>query len=90
VSEKELVISLQQREEITGGRTFPLLLTSTLESRKGSGYGHSYQVAQFALAIGQQLGLSEQELTSLQLGCFFHDIGKFLLPESTEVQTLAD
>ncbi|MCS7186259.1 MAG: HDOD domain-containing protein [Armatimonadetes bacterium] len=91
VSAKEIVSALHQKEEVTGGRTFPLLLSAALESKAGSGYGHSYRVAQFALAIGQQLGLSESELTSLQLGCFFHDIGKLLLPEkllqTTDSQT---
>ena len=81
VSVREVVNAFQQREEIAGGRTFPLLLAAALESKTGSGYGHSYRVAQFALAIGRQLELSEPELTSLQLGCFFHDIGKLLLPE---------
>lgn len=93
VSVKEVVSALRQQEEITGGRTFPLLLAAALESRMGGGYGHSYRVAQFALAIGGQLGLSEQDLTSLQLGCFFHDIGKLFLSEkllqTTELQTSA-
>lgn len=81
ISAKEIVSALKQREKIIGGRTLPLLLATTLESKTGSSYGHSYRVAQFALAIGQQLGLSETELTALQIGCFFHDIGKLLLLE---------
>lgn len=81
VSAREIIAGLQQREDVTGGRTLPSLLAAAFESKIGNNYGHSYRVAQFALAIGHELGLSEQELTSLQLGCLFHDIGKLLLPE---------
>mgnify|MGYP005849237179 CR=1 FL=1 len=81
VAVKDIVAALQQREEISGGRAFPLLLTAAIENKIGSGYGHSYRVAQFASAIGQQLGLTEPELRDLQLGCLFHDVGKLLLPE---------
>lgn len=92
VSVKDLVTALRQKEELVGGRTPLLLLAAALESRTGSDYGHSHRVAQFALAIGQQLGLSQQELASLQLGCLFHDIGKLLVPEtpkSTSVEQQA-
>ncbi len=81
VSMKEITNAIQQRSEIAGGRTFPLLLAAALESKTGTGYGHSYRVAQYALALGHEMGLTENELRALQLGCLFHDIGKLLLPD---------
>jgi len=81
VSVKEITDALQQRGEIEEGRTIPLLLTAAQEGKVGAGYGHSYRVAQYALTLGRELGLSENDLRALQLGCLFHDIGKLLLSE---------
>jgi len=81
LSAKEIMDALRERTEITGGRTLPLLLVTAFESKTETGHGHSYRVAQYALALGHELGLNEDELKALQLGCLFHDIGKLLLPE---------
>jgi len=81
VSMKEITGALQQRGEIEGGRTIPLLLAAAQESKARAGYGHSYRVAQYALTLGRELRLSENDLRALQLGCLFHDIGKLLLSE---------
>jgi len=81
LSAKEITDALQHQTEIAGGRTLPLLLASAFESKTETGHGHSYRVAQYALALGHELGLNESELKALQLGCLFHDIGKLLLPE---------
>lgn len=38
--------------------------------------GHSTRVAQYAVALGQKLGLADEVLDHLRLGCLLHDIGK--------------
>jgi len=81
LSAKEIMDALQQQTEIAGGRTLPLLLATAFESKTETGHGHSYRVAQYALALGHELGLTEDNLRALQLGCLFHDIGKLLLPD---------
>jgi putative nucleotidyltransferase with HDIG domain len=81
LSMKEITNALQQQTEIVGGRALPLLLAAAFESKTETGHGHSYRVAQYALALGHELGLNESELKALQLGCLFHDIGKLLLSE---------
>lgn len=43
-------------------------------------YHHSVNVSILALALGQRLGLSKQELTELGIVAFFHDTGKTDLP----------
>jgi putative nucleotidyltransferase with HDIG domain len=43
--------------------------------------GHARQVAQYALAIGQQLGLDEKSLEDLHLAALLHDVGKLGIPQ---------
>lgn len=51
-------------------------LARTLDERDPYTHGHSHQVAKLAVAIGQQLDLSEKELDELKLAGILHDIGK--------------
>jgi len=39
-------------------------------------YNHSSRVAQYALALSEQLGLAQQRLPFVRRGAFLHDIGK--------------
>lgn len=86
VSAKDIVDALQRGGEVAAGRTAPLFLVTALESKGGTGYGHSYRVAQYAMVIAKELGLSESLLESLQLGCLFHDAGKLLLAQKSSLE----
>lgn len=44
--------------------------------------GHSDRVSAYSVLIGEELGLSEQELKTLKIGGLFHDIGKIGIPDS--------
>ncbi len=43
---------------------------------------HSEEVAKIALAIGERLGLSDEDLTALRLGSILHDFGKIGMPDA--------
>ncbi|MCB0035264.1 MAG: HD-GYP domain-containing protein, partial [Anaerolineales bacterium] len=44
--------------------------------------GHAAQVAAYAVAIGQELGLSVEQLEVLRQSGYLHDIGKIAIPEA--------
>ncbi|GHU64229.1 two-component system response regulator [Clostridia bacterium] len=43
---------------------------------------HSDRVTYYAMKIGQAMGLDEESLETLNVGCRFHDIGKIGVPDS--------
>jgi HD-GYP domain-containing protein (c-di-GMP phosphodiesterase class II) len=43
---------------------------------------HSCNVEILSVKIGKKIGLSEIQLTELSLAALFHDIGKYILPDS--------
>ena len=57
-------------------------LRYTVEAKDTYTRGHSDRVSEFAILIGQKMGLSEAELKTLKIGGLFHDIGKIGIPDS--------
>ena len=57
-------------------------LTAALEARDHETHGHSNRVVSFSLRLGRELGLSEEELRSLEFGALLHDIGKIGVPDA--------
>jgi len=57
------------------------IMNEVLANRDLSTYKHTLRVAQIAIAIGQVLNFSCEELTILELGCLVHDIGKTAIPD---------
>jgi putative two-component system response regulator len=51
-------------------------LVNTLESGDRYTKGHSHNVAEISLAIGQQLGLPSHEMDDLRWAALLHDVGK--------------
>ncbi|HYF95109.1 MAG TPA: HD-GYP domain-containing protein [Symbiobacteriaceae bacterium] len=62
-------------------------LGSLLDARDRYTYGHSAQVATYAIALGEKLGLLPEELERLRLASLLHDIGKVGIPESILFKT---
>ena len=52
----------------------------SIESSDSYTYGHCERVAENAVAVARGLGLEEQELTTIRLGAYLHDVGKVKVP----------
>jgi putative nucleotidyltransferase with HDIG domain len=59
-----------------------LALVAALDARDHETEGHSERVANYAVRIGEKMGLEGEDLTNLRLGALLHDIGKIGLPDS--------
>ncbi|MBD8070567.1 HD domain-containing phosphohydrolase [Bacillus sp. PS06] len=56
-------------------------ISITLEKRDSYTAGHSKRVTEYALAIADELQLTDKEKRDLQLGAALHDIGKIGVPD---------
>ncbi len=57
-------------------------IIATIDAKDGYTHRHSERVAAFATRIAAQLGLSEEEIASVELAALLHDVGKIGVPES--------
>ena len=58
-----------------------LSLAMTIEARDQATEGHCQRLAEYASALGQRLGLSSEEIDTLRVGGYLHDIGKVGIPD---------
>ena len=61
-------------------------LNATVEAKDPDTAGHSLRVQRVALALGEELGLTPQQLDALRFGSLFHDIGKIAVPDGILVK----
>ena len=61
-------------------------LNATVEAKDPDTAGHSLRVQRVALALGEELGLTGQQLDALRFGALFHDIGKIAVPDGILVK----
>ncbi len=59
-------------------------LVFALEAKDKYTAGHSRRVAEFAVAVGRDMGLSPEELEDLRWGARLHDIGKIAIDPSVQ------
>lgn len=57
-------------------------LRYTVEAKDTYTRGHSDRVSAISVLIGKKVGLSEDDLKTLQIGGLFHDIGKIGVPDT--------
>jgi putative nucleotidyltransferase with HDIG domain len=56
-------------------------LSSAIDARDEYTAGHSEKVAEYAVAIGKELGFSSERLRILRYAALLHDIGKIGIPD---------
>lgn len=59
-----------------------LSLAHSIEARHSRTDGHSDRLAEHAMQLGENLGMSDEDLQELRLGCLLHDIGKVAVPDN--------
>ena len=75
---------------MTGGvRSEALARLASVDARDSYTGGHSRRVRSLAVAIGQELGLAELELSALGHAALFHDIGKLAIPDEVLLKPAA-
>ena len=57
-------------------------LAAALEAKDAYTGNHAQAIAEFAVAVGEELGLSGRELRATRMGALLHDVGKIGIPES--------
>lgn len=57
-------------------------LTTALDSRDQETHGHAQRVTRLAVRLGAALGLTDEDMSALELGAMLHDIGKIGVPDA--------
>jgi putative nucleotidyltransferase with HDIG domain len=58
------------------------VLVSTIEAKDPYTHGHTERVAQYAVGIAKAMDFTPEEIQTIQLGAFLHDIGKLHTSDS--------
>ena len=73
------------RHKMTNAKSSRNILVSslqrTLAEKSYETEEHARHLQNLALALGEEIGLAEHELTKLSLGALLHDVGKVAIPE---------
>ena len=69
-------------DELENAEAVLYSLARSLEARDLNTGGHCERLSKNSVRLGQQVGLSEEQLTALRRGGFLHDIGKVAVPDS--------
>jgi putative nucleotidyltransferase with HDIG domain len=52
----------------------------SIESADSYTFGHCERVADYAVAVAREMGLDEEQQTTIRLGAYLHDLGKVRIP----------
>lgn len=53
----------------------------SIETADSYTHGHCERVAEYAVSIAAALGLSDEEVTTIRIGAYLHDLGKVKVPD---------
>jgi putative two-component system response regulator len=69
-------------DDLDSAASIIMALAVMVEARDGHTEGHCYRMANYATALGRQLGLGQDDLQTLHRGGFLHDIGMLAIPDA--------
>jgi putative two-component system response regulator len=74
-------------QELIGAESVALALARAVASKDGYSNGHIEEVANYAVLLGEQLGLDPAELKILRYGAILHNVGKIAIPDAVLEKT---
>lgn len=74
------LIQVEEREKLLLGSL--MSLSAAIDAKSAWTAGHSERVRDLSLLLGEQLGLTEEELQELSISALLHDIGKLAISEA--------
>jgi len=69
-------------DELERAETVLFTLARSIEGKDPYTLGHCERLAEYSARLGEQIGLSEEQLTALRRGGVVHDIGKIAVPDA--------
>jgi putative two-component system response regulator len=69
-------------DDLDSAASIIMALAVLIEGRDGYSEGHCHRMANYASALGRQIGLPEEDLQTLHRGGFLHDVGMLVIPDS--------
>jgi putative nucleotidyltransferase with HDIG domain len=58
------------------------VLAAAIEARDKYTLGHSTRVAERAVALAREIGLTPEKVEDIEIACLFHDVGKIRIPDA--------
>ena len=78
---KSLVRMKRITDELESAETVVFTLAASIEAKDPYTEGHCDRLSRYSVALGERLGLSQEDCTALRRGGVVHDIGKVAVPE---------
>ncbi len=82
VSRPETPLIALEMESKSKALSIVYALAATVDAKDHYTYGHSKKVSDYAVAIGDAMGLPQQKIATIRAAGLLHDIGKVGIPDS--------
>src|ERR1700674_2913250 len=77
------LLKLKQRtDELERAESVLFSLARSIEGKDPYTHGHCERLAEYSARLGEQLGLSEDQITALRRAGIVHDVGKIAVPDA--------
>jgi putative two-component system response regulator len=84
---RSLVRMHRFNQELIGAESVALALARAVASKDGYSAGHVEEVANYAVMLGEELGMDPAELKILKYGAILHNVGKIAIPDAVLEKT---